>query len=202
MFYYAHSINSLNSLNEIDLNTGIEMDIRDEGGKIVLGHDPMQKDYSDIEPFLKKLKGRPVIANIKSERVEEKFFNLLKEFSPNSNYFFLDSSFSMIIKFGKKLSFASRFSEYESIETSINLIRNGLINWIWVDTFFNFPINKKNIRVFNSLKAKKCLTSPDLLGRPKDIKTYAKLIKIYNVKFNAICCKKNNIKIWDKYLNK
>ena len=52
MFFYAHSINELTSLNNIELDTGVEMDMRDEGGKLVLGHDPMQKNYTNIYEFL------------------------------------------------------------------------------------------------------------------------------------------------------
>ena len=143
MFFYAHSINELTSLNHIELDTGVEIDIRDECGKLVLGHDPMQKNYTNISEFLSSLNGRNVIANIKSERVEKEFFKLIKVLSPKSEYFFLDSSFSMIANYGKQYIFASRFSEFESIETSIALIRANLIKWIWVDTFLNFPINEK-----------------------------------------------------------
>ena len=200
MFFYAHSINELTSLNHIELGTGVEIDIRDEGGKLVLGHDPMQKNYTNIYEFLNSLNGRNVIANIKSERVEREFFKLINLLSPKSEYFFLDSSFSMIANYGKKYNFASRFSEFESIETSIALIRANLIKWIWVDTFLNFPINEENVELFNSLPVSKCLTSPDLLDRPEDIKKYSYLIKKHRVCFDAICCKKENISKWNKYL--
>ena len=106
----------------------------------------------------------------------------------------------MIANYGKQFSFASRFSEFESIDTSIALIKSGLIQWIWVDTFFKFPINKLNYSLFNSLNANKCLTSPDLLGRPEDIKNYAKIINHYKIRFDAICCKKDNINNWIRYL--
>lgn len=200
MFFYAHSINNLDSLNQIETNTGVEVDIRDEGGKLVIGHDPMQKNYNDIERFLKSLNGRSIIANIKSERIEKDFLILLNKFSPNSEYFFLDSSFSMIANNGGDYNFASRFSEYESIETTISLEKANLIKWVWVDTFFNFPINEKNIDIFNNLKVSKCLTSPDLLNRPYEIEKYALLIKKHNVIFDAICCKKENISIWKNFL--
>ena len=86
--------------------------------KLVLGHDPLNKNYQDLSNFLKYVNGRSIIANIKSERIEEPFVNLLKNFH-QIHYFFLDSSFSMIVNNGN-LNFASRFSEYESIQTSIH----------------------------------------------------------------------------------
>ena len=200
MYFFAHSINSIDLLNEIDMNIGIEIDIRDQNGKLVLGHDPLQSNYLDLKNFLINLKGRNIIANIKSERVEKEFIGILKHYSPNSDYFFLDSSFSMIANFGNVYNFASRFSEYESIETTISLLKKKLIKWIWVDTFTKLPINEKNVHIFNSLKAKKCLTSPDLLGRVKDIEIHASLIKKYKISFDAICCKKEYIKYWQNLL--
>ena len=50
-------------------------------------------------------------------------------FHPNQNIF-LDSSLSMIAKYGKYYNFASRFSEFESIITSENLIKESLVKWI------------------------------------------------------------------------
>ena len=201
MKFFAHCINNIDQIKDIDLDTGIEIDIRDSLGNLVLGHDPLQNNYQDIEVFLKNLKGRSVIANIKSERLEFKFYELLSMFSPESEYFFLDSSLSMIAKYGKYYNFASRFSEFESIITSENLIKESLVKWIWVDTFNFMPINNENVKKFNELKAKKCLTSPDLLGREYDIDSYAKEIISLGIKFDAICCKKNNITKWKKLLN-
>lgn len=200
MYFFAHSINSIELLDELDPNIGVEIDVRDYNGELVLGHDPLLINYQFLESYLKVLNGRSVIANIKSERVEKPFLSLLRKYSPDSEYFFLDSSFSMIANNGRYLNFASRLSEYESIQTSINLIENSLINWIWVDTFTKFPIKKNEVEIFNELKVKKCLTSPDLLGRNYDIENYAKKIKTYGVIFEAICCKKENIIKWKNLL--
>ncbi len=200
MYFFAHSINSIELLDELDPNIGVEIDVRDYNGELVLGHDPLLIKYQFLESYLKVLNGRSVIANIKSERVEKPFLSLLRKYSPDSEYFFLDSSFSMIVNNGRYLNFASRLSEYESIQTSINLIENSLINWIWVDTFTKFPIKKNEVEIFNDLNVKKCLTSPDLLGRNYDIENYAKKIKTYGVIFEAICCKKENITKWKNLL--
>ena len=102
----------------------------------------------------------------------------------------------MIANYGKDLNFASRFSEYESLNTSINLIEGSLVNWIWVDTFSIFPINISNFELFNSFDVKKCLTSPDLTGRSLEIEDYAKIINDLDIRFDAICCKRNNIEKW------
>ena len=51
MLYFAHSINSLEALNKISLNIGVEVDIRDQGDRLVIGHDPLKRKYNEIEPF-------------------------------------------------------------------------------------------------------------------------------------------------------
>ena len=62
------------------------------------------------------------------------------------------------------------------------------------------PINIENVKKFNELKAKKCLTSPDLLGREYDIDSYAK--EIISLELNLMqYVAKNNITKWKKLLN-
>ncbi len=200
MYFYSHRINSIDKLLTVDKNVGVEIDLREYNSDLILSHDPFFNDFIYLEEYLPRLDGRKIIANIKSERIEEKFVELLKVLAPKSEYFFLDSSFSMIAKFGKVYNFSSRFSEFESLETSIKLFESSLINWIWIDTFTTFPINEKNIKIMNSINVKKCFTSPDLLGREEEIEKYANLIKKYDLKIDAICCKNKNIKLWKRLI--
>tara|TARA_B100001057_G_scaffold494000_1_gene589643 strand:+ start:2914 stop:3519 length:606 start_codon:yes stop_codon:yes gene_type:complete len=201
MLYFAHRINSINELKFIPKEIGVEIDIRDQGADLVLSHDPFHKDLPPINDYLKLVEGRPLIANIKSERIENRFYKMLQKFSPHSDYFFLDSSLNVMALNKGKFNFASRFSEFESLETSIKMIKKSLVNWLWIDTFTQLPINKKNISILNNLKIKKCLTSPDLLGRDYEIMQYAESIRKMNFKLDAICCKYKNIKIWEKFLS-
>ena len=117
-------------------------------------------------------------------------------------YFFLDSSFSVLASNGrnKEFSFAARYSEIESIDTIQKLINESLIKWIWIDVFTSFPIDLRIANILNKMKVKKCLTSPDLLGREEDIREYSKIINKFNLKLDAICCKFKNIKKWKEYL--
>ena len=200
MYFYSHRINSLDKLKNVDKNYGVEIDIRDYKSDLILSHDPFPKNIIYLEEYLPFLMGRNVIANIKSERVEKMFVEMKNKLAPNSEYFFLDSSFSMISNFGIMYNFASRFSEFESLDTSIKLVENSLVKWLWIDTFFSFPIDRGNINKINSLQVKKCFTSPDLLGRENQIPVYAKLIKEFNLKIDAICCKNENISLWKRIL--
>ena len=200
-FFIAHRINNLKSLSIIENNVGIEIDIREDNQDIVLAHDPFTKNVQDkiklieILPFFEN---RFLIINVKSERIEQRFIEISKNYLKRNNYFFLDSSLSVINEYrnNKDFIFCSRYSEYESLLTTKKLVQKKLTNWIWIDVFNKLPINKEISIQLNNIKAKKCLTSPCLLGRESDIKEYAKVIKKFDLQIDAICCKHKNINLW------
>lgn len=205
-FFIAHRINNLESLSMIGNNVGIEIDIREDNEDIILAHDPFMTNdqnkvkLTDILPFFET---RFLIVNVKSERIEERFIEISKNYLIKNNYFFLDSSISVINQYynNKDFIFCSRYSEYESLLTTKNLVKNKLTKWIWIDVFNKLPIDKEISIQLNNIKAKKCLTSPCLLGRENDIKEYAKIIKRFDLNIDAICCKYKNINLWKNYLS-
>ena len=91
MYHIAHRINSIKELRSLDEKYGIEIDIRDKNKNLIVVHDPF-KDGINLNKFLKYYKHKIIIANIKSERIEDR---VIKEFNKFKikNYFFLDSSF-------------------------------------------------------------------------------------------------------------
>ena len=121
MYYIAHRINTINQLKKLDKKYGIEIDIRDNGKNLVVVHNPFKKGIL-LKSFLKFYKHKILIANIKSERIEDKVIKVLKKYNI-SNYFFLDSSFPKIIDLVKKKfkKIALRVSFYESISTAKKL---------------------------------------------------------------------------------
>ena len=73
------------------------------------------------------------------------------------------------------------------------------INWIWVDFFENYFLPKKDFLNFKKFKKKICLTSPDLVGKPKsEIKRYIKYLNSNSIKVDMVCVKQKNIGIWQK----
>ncbi len=131
MHLIAHRINTIKHLQKINTNYGIEVDIRDDGNNLIIVHDPFKKGEK-LENFLKFYKHRILIANIKSERIEDKVIKILKKFKIK-NYFFLDSSFPKIIDLIKKKfnKIALRVSYYENVSTAEKL--KGKVKWIWYE---------------------------------------------------------------------
>ena len=194
MKFIAHRINTIKELLNIPTKYGVEVDLRDYKNKIILQHDPFKKG-EDFENFIKYYNHGIIILNIKSEGIEFKVLDLLKEYKIK-NYFFLDNSFPMInllSSTGEK-NIAIRFSEFEGIDTIRAMSRK--ISWIWVDCFSKLPITSKNYTIFKKYKYKLCLVSPDLQNQSEKIERYKLYIKKKGIKFDLICTKLHNIKRW------
>jgi len=195
--FICHRINTINELQNIDKEFGVEIDLRDENDKIILSHDPFYKDESDnFEDYLKDYKNNTLILNIKSERIEIECLKLLDKYNV-TNYFFLDSSFPMIYLLNKTYNnnkFAYRFSEYESLD---NFIKNKeMYKYIWVDCFNNFPLNKENYKIIKENNIKICIVSPELQKQFEKIKEYREIIIDNDIIPDMICCKYYNIIYW------
>lgn len=162
MIVVNHGINSVKKLKETPKECGVEIDIRPYGKKLILNHEPFC-DGEDFEEFIKQYNHKLLILNIKSEGIEEKVIETVERYGI-SKYFLLDVTFPFMIKYINKgiKKMAARFSEFESIETCMNL--SGKVEWIFVDNFTKLPTEDGS---FNILKKhfKVCVVAPDLFGR-------------------------------------
>jgi len=193
----CHRINKLEELKNIDVNFGVELDIRDDHktGELILAHDPFVEG-ENFESYLQNYKHNTLILNIKSERVELECLKLLEKYNIN-NYFFLDSSFPMINLLNKIFNnnkIASRYSEYECLEFTENI--KDLISWIWIDCFTILPLNKEIHERIKLLNKKICIVSPELQGQSEKIPIYRQYLIDNDIIPDAICCKEYNIYEW------
>lgn len=188
--FICHRINNTEDLKNINPMFGTEVDIRDDhiSQKLILAHNPF--DCGELfEDYLEKYHHNTLILNIKSERIESRCLELLDRYKI-TNYFFLDSSFPMIHLINKEFkisNFASRYSEYEPIESTISI--NNFIEWIWIDCFNYMP-------TFFETDKKICIVSPELHNQKKKIQMYRQQLIDSNTVPDAICCKYDNIIEW------
>ena len=115
-FYFAHRINTLNELCALPESIGLEIDVRDYNGKLYLAHDPFCniKELCEFNfSFVERLSNRPLIINIKSERIEPYVHALLSKANYLGEHFYLDSSFSVINNYGASIPISARFSDFE-----------------------------------------------------------------------------------------
>jgi len=193
--FIAHRINTVQELKDLPESLGIEVDLRDRGERLILQHDPFL-DGENFEDLLKEYKNRgTLILNIKSERIEHKVLELIHKYQVKK-YFFLDSSFPMIYLLSRQgeKNIALRFSEFESIDTILNM--KGKANWVWIDCFRELPLNSENYKILKGAGFQLCLVSPELQGRSEEIESYASYLKQNSIFLDAICTKAYNISRW------
>ena len=87
---------------------------------------------------------------------------------------------------------AIRFSEHESIETVKKYI--GMVDWVWIDTNTQMPVDETNIPVLNEFK--KCLVCPERWGRPDFIKGYKQKLNSIGFNLDGVMTSINNIMNW------
>ena len=190
----VHRVNNSSKLLTIPKKYGIEIDVRDYKNKLILNHDPFKKgEY--LDKFLKLYNHDVLIINVKSEFIEFEILKILKKYK-KKNYFFLDSSYPVIINLSKKIKrFAIRVSDYESFENVYKLYPH--CKWIWLEIFKKINLQKKDLKFIKRKKIKICLVSPELHNRKKDLLKIKKFIHNKKIQIDAVCTKFNNINFWE-----
>lgn len=189
MIKIAHRINTISQLRETDPSLGVEIDLRPEGKRIILHHDPFCAG-EDFEEWLKHYSHRLLILNTKAEGMEEEILRLMQKHRI-SDFFFLDLSLPYMVKYMKKgiRDIAVRFSEYEPLEFTMGFA--GKLNWVWVDCFNELPLNDTNHKLLSE-HFKLCLVSPELQGFGID-KIDDFKIKTKGMKIDAVCTKRPDL---------
>ena len=193
--FICHRINTSKELLKIPKQYGIEIDIRDSNQKLFVTHDPFTEG-EELDVFLEHFDHAWIILNVKSERIEYKILEILKQ-RKIDNYFFLDCSFPMIIDLHKNgiKNIAIRYSEFESIE-SVLLVKDK-VSWIWVDCFTKLPLDKDIYNIFKNANLKICIVSPELQKHSINMITdFKKQLEGDNIEVDAICTKSYNIQYW------
>ena len=192
--FIAHRINTVEELKKLDPSYGVELDLRNNGERLILRHDPFG-DGENFEDYLKHYHHGLMILNIKSERIEHRVLELIQKYNIKE-YFFLDSSFPMIYQLsaaGEK-NMAIHFSELEGLDTVFAM--TGKVKWVWVDCFTKLPINRENYTLLKKAGFKLCLVSPELQKRDQDIEKYRDYLNKEGIEFDLICTKVYNIARW------
>jgi len=196
--FIAHRINKLDetiAAEVFGVADGIEFDIRDNGGEIVVQHDP----FVGGQLFTNFLKFCPsnkfYIVNIKSEGIEHRAIADL-EACGITQFFLLDCSIPMMVRLGKmgERRLAVRFSEYESLATVEAMA--PFVMWVWIDVFTQLPLTSFVETFIRNRGLKLCLVSPELQGQQEKVAEYKTLLAKRGVTIDAVCSKLYNYDLW------
>ncbi len=201
MNLFIHRINSSEELSHVPKEYGIEIDVRGYGDKLLLNHDPIDDPtkYEELEPLLSNFHHYGIIFNMKEAGYEERVIELAEKYGIE-NYFLLDVEFPYLYRATRKDRFrkiAVRFSEAEPVEFAEAQIENGkpLLDWVWIDTNTQLPINEKNYSTLKKFKT--CLVCPERWGRPEDISEYRSSMEQKGIEIDAVM---TSIKCVDQWI--
>lgn len=143
---------------------GIETDIRDLNGEIVISHDMPNNDdeclkFNELIDIYIDYLHLPLALNVKSDGMQTLIKNKILEYDLK-NYFLFDMSIPDLIHTKKNnLNFLTRVSEYE-LPILIDDSKG-----VWADEFNTEWIDFELIRYLNSINKKLFIVSPELHNR-------------------------------------
>lgn len=164
----------------IELGYGLESDVRDYAGKLVISHniaDEASQDAEEVFRWLHEFRDRSCFAiNIKADGLKDLLKRHLETYRI-SNYFLFDMSVPQMVEFREMgLSYFTRQSEVEPTPCLYDDAAG-----VWVDGFWSTAwITKKLLE--GHLRAGKaiCLVSPELHGS-KDYPAFWETIRQYHL---------------------
>lgn len=155
--------NTLNSFERaFTLGFGVETDIRDSNGELIISHDIPSGNEIKVMQLLQAYKNSgkssALALNIKSDGLAKLLKNLVRN-ENIENYFCFDMSLPDTLTYMDNLNFFTRISEYEPIN-NLHYYSNGF----WVDNFKDGELNVDVIQDLMKTKKYICLVSPELHG--------------------------------------
>ena len=192
----AHRRNSIADLKATPRECGVEVDIRSQGDRLVIHHDPFQAGES-FDAWIAEYRHGTLILNVKEEGLEQRLIACMRDRGID-DWFFLDQSFPFLLKTaatGEQRS-AVRVSEYESIDTALALA--GKVAWVWVDCFTRFPLDRAGWMRLKNAGFRLCLVSPELVGRDAEpeIRAQRTMFAEWGVEPDAVCTKLATVPLW------
>ena len=171
----------------LEMGFGVETDIRDCLGNLVISHDMPIGDEMNLSTFLSlynQYKPHNILAlNIKSDGLAQKLKEYLIQYGL-SNYFVFDMSIPDTRFYLKEN--INTFVRQSDIETIPFLYDEA--TGLWIDCFFQDFMDHESMKMYLSDEKKICLVSPELHGRKHELFwTFLKESNLYEDKNIYLC---------------
>ena len=171
-----------------ELGLGIETDIRDYNGELVISHDIANKDcmlVQDLfEIYVKYDNSFPLALNIKSDGLQVKLKRLILKYGIK-NYFVFDSSIPDGLGYLKhNFNYFTRQSEYEPFPACY-----GVSTGVWIDEFKGHWVTVNDVSQHVNNGKTVCIVSPELHKRKykKEWQHYQEIEKKLGINNLMIC---------------
>lgn len=183
---YQHRVNTIEALSAVPPDLGVEFDLRSDGDRVIVAHDPFTNGPT-IEEFFPHLGSRRCIVNVKCEGIEPAVQAIAQQCGIE-DYFFLDLSVPVAVRLARsgERRFAVRYSEFEPAEAV--LAWAGLASWVWVDCFSRYP-TERTPWAHIAAKFRICLVSPELQGHGDEAGDGMRR-SLDGLSYHAVCTKR------------
>jgi hypothetical protein len=164
----VHRVNTREALDVVPRELGVEIDLRADGSRIVLNHEPFAGG-EDFDRWLDGFAHGLLVLNIKEAGIESEVLRRVRA-RGISRCFLLDVEFPYLYRASRagERAIAVRYSEDEPLELAEAYRRR--VDWVWIDTNTRLPLDARSITCLEGLKT--CLVCPERWGRPGDIAIY------------------------------
>jgi hypothetical protein len=164
----VHRVNSVDALKSMPAELGVEIDLRAEGSRIILNHEPFAGG-EDFDRWLDRFAHGLLVLNIKEAGIEGEVLRRVRA-RGISRCFLLDVEFPYLYRASRagERAIAVRYSEDEPLEL-VERYRSR-VDWVWIDTQTRLPLDERAIAALKGLKT--CLVCPERWGRADDIPAY------------------------------
>lgn len=195
MMIFIHRVNSTERLKTIASEFGVEIDVRADGQRLILNHEPFTGG-DDLEEYLQTYHHAGIIFNIKEAGIEQRVIDLAQQYNI-TNYFLLDVEFPYIYRAARAgvREIAMRYSEDEAIETVLKY--KDMVDWVWIDTNTRLPLDAKVTEQLAGFKT--CLVCPERWGRPQDIPNYIDQLRALHFPLTAVMTAQAYVLQWQQY---
>jgi hypothetical protein len=164
MLLIEHRVNTIEHLERVPPERGVEIDVRDYDGDLRLAHDPL-RGGERLADWLEAYRHALAIFNVKCDGLEDRIGALAAKHGVE-RYFFLDVANPTLVRLARagERRVAVRYSEFEPVEFALAFA--GWVEWVWVDCFTRLPLDPEaHARLSQHFKL--CLVSPELQGHPR-----------------------------------
>jgi len=147
---------------------GVETDVRDCDGRLVVSHDPPSRSALDarhlLEEYRRSSAGASLAINIKADGLQSLLRRVLNEFDIE-RYFVFDMSIpETVVYLREGFHVFVRQSEWEPVPLLYEEARG-----VWMDCFVRDWIVEDDIVPHVSAGKQVCLVSPEIHGRPAEV---------------------------------
>lgn len=163
--YSAEQNTKIAFARSFDLGFGIETDLREANGKLVIAHDFVKGNEVSFEALLKLLAGRnlPLALNIKADGMHDLIKDLLLKYN-HDNYFTFDMSIpDLVVQLRASIKVFSGLSDILNPAPLFHQCAG-----VWLDCFETIWYNTQLIEEIVEQGKKLCIVSAELHKRPSE----------------------------------